>query len=112
MEKWANELPFVAITVSDKEGNIIEMNDRSTMTFQKSGGRELIGKKLMDCHPGKAQKIIAEMMSNPNTNAYTIEKEGLKKLIYQTPWYENGEFGGLVEFSIILPNDMPHYIRG
>lgn len=112
MEKWANELPFVAITVSDKEGNIIEMNDRSAMTFQKSGGRELIGKKLMDCHPEKAQKIISEMMSNPNTNAYTIEKEGLKKLIYQTPWYENGEFGGLVEFSIVLPNDMPHYIRG
>ena len=112
MEKWANELPFVAITVSDKEGNIIEMNDRSAMTFQKSGARELIGKKLMDCHPEKAQKIIAEMMSNPNTNAYTIEKEGLKKLIYQTPWYENGEFGGLVEFSIVLTNDMPHYIRG
>jgi transcriptional regulator with PAS, ATPase and Fis domain len=112
MEKWVNELPFVAITVSDKEGNIIEMNDRSAMTFQKYGGRELIGKKLMDCHPEKAQKIIAEMMSNPNTNAYTIEKEGLKKLIYQTPWYENEEFGGLVEFSIVLPNDMPHYIRG
>ncbi|MDD2576134.1 MAG: diguanylate cyclase, partial [Bacteroidales bacterium] len=46
------------------------------------------------------------------TNAYTIEKEGLKKLIYQTPWYENGEFGGLVEFSIVIPMDMPHFVRG
>lgn len=112
MENWANELPFMAITVSNKEGEIIEMNDRSAMTFQKSGARELIGKKLMDCHNEKAQKMIKEMMASPKTNAYTIEKEGLKKLIYQTPWYKNGEFGGLVEFSIVLPNDMPHYIRG
>ena len=112
MENWANELPFMAITISDKDGKIIEMNDRSAMTFQKSGGRELIGKQLMDCHPEKAQMIIREMMSSPKTNAYTIEKEGLKKLIYQTPWYENGEFGGLVEFSIIIPMDMPHFKRG
>ena len=112
MENWANELPFMAITISDKEGKIIEMNDRSAMTFQKSGGRELIGKELMDRHKEKAQSMIREMMASPKTNAYTIEKEGLKKLIYQTPWYENGEFGGLAEFSIVLPSDMPHYIRG
>ena len=36
MENWANELPFVAITISDKNGKIIEMNERSVMTFQKS----------------------------------------------------------------------------
>ncbi len=112
MDNWANELPFMAITISDKEGKIIEMNDRSAMTFQKSGGRELIGRELMDCHKEKAQSMIREMMESPKTNAYTIEKDGLKKLIYQTPWYIDGEFGGLAEFSIVLPNDMPHYIRG
>lgn len=112
MDNWANELPFMAITVSDKDGKIIEMNERSVMTFQASGGRELIGKDLMNCHPQRARNIIKEMMTSPKTNAYTIEKQGLKKLIYQTPWYENGEFGGLVEFSIVIPNDMPHYVRG
>ncbi len=112
MDNWANELPFMAITVSDKDGKIIEMNERSVMTFQASGGRELIGKDLMNCHPQRARDIIKEMMTSPKTNAYTIEKQGLKKLIYQTPWYENGEFGGLVEFSIVIPNDMPHYVRG
>ena len=39
------------------------------------------------------------------------EKNGVKKLIYQTPWYENGEFMGLVEFSLEIPFEMPHYIR-
>lgn len=100
MENWANELPFVAITISDKNGKIIEMNERSVMTFQKSGGRELIGKQLMDCHSQRSKEMIQQMMTSPQTNAYTIEKEGLKKLIYQTPWYENGEFGGLESFQL------------
>ena len=50
-------------------------------------------------------------MEEHATNAYTIEKNGVKKLIYQTPWYENGEFMGLVEFSLEIPFEMPHYIR-
>ncbi|MDR0790626.1 MAG: diguanylate cyclase [Bacteroidales bacterium] len=101
----------MAITVSDKDGKIIDMNNRSATTFERSGGKELIGKNLMDCHPEHAQKIINSMMSNPRTNAYTIEKNGVKKLIYQTPYYDNGEFAGLIEFSIIIPEQMPHYVR-
>lgn len=111
MEQWANELPFVAITVSDKDGKIVDMNERSQLTFQKSGGKELIGKSLMDCHPQRAQEIIKHLTKSKETNAYTINKNGVKKLIYQTPWYENGEFGGLVELSIVIPEDMPHYNR-
>ena len=45
-------------------------------------------------------------------NAYTIEKGPLRKLIYQTPWYEKGEIAGLVEFSLEIPAEMPHYVRG
>ncbi|MBO7276821.1 MAG: PAS domain-containing protein [Bacteroidales bacterium] len=111
MENWANQLPFVAITVCDKEGKIVDMNERSQMTFANSGGKELIGKSLFDCHPARAQEMIKHLMSSEETNAYTIEKQGLKKLIYQTPWYKDGEFAGLVEFSIVIPEDMPHYKR-
>ena len=39
-------------------------------------------------------------------------KHGQRKLIYQTPWRENGEVRGLVEISIVLPDEMPHYDRG
>jgi hypothetical protein len=52
------------------------------------------------------------MLSQGETNAYTIEKRGVRKLIYQTPWYENGEVAGLVEYSIVLPENMPHKVRG
>ncbi len=111
MEKWSDELPFVAITVCDKEGKIIDMNRRSIATYEKDGGKALIGKNLMNCHPERAKQIISRLMSEGKTNAYTIEKEGLRKLIYQSPWYENGEFAGLVEMSVVLPETMPHYVR-
>ena len=44
-------------------------------------------------------------------NVYTIEKHGIKKLIYQAPWYRDGEFAGLVELAIELPAELPHFVR-
>ena len=81
MEKWSDELPFVAITICDKEGKIIDMNRRSIATYEKDGGKALIGKQLMDCHPERAKKIIAQLIA------------------------------GLVEMSVVLPETMPHYVR-
>ena len=46
------------------------------------------------------------------TNAYTIEKNGVRKMIYQTAWRVDGIVGGLAEISMEIPADMPHYIRG
>ena len=44
--------------------------------------------------------------------AVIIEKKGKKKLIYQIPWYEEGEYMGFVELSMIIPFEMEHKIRG
>lgn len=97
----------VSVTVCDKDGKILQMNDKS----QKTNHGNLVGQNVYDCHPEPARTKLAELMKNQSTNAYTIEKEGIKKLIYQTPWYENGIFMGLVEFSLEIPFEMPHYIR-
>jgi hypothetical protein len=51
------------------------------------------------------------MLVEPTTNAYTIEKNGIKKLIYQTPWYENGVYQGFVELSLEIPFEMKHAVR-
>ncbi len=107
---WAKELS-VAITVSDKEGVIVEMNNRSAEVFAKYGGYDLIGQKLNDCHQPASQEIMAGIIQNKSTNIYTIEKNGLKKLIYQCPWFIDGEYAGLVELSIVIPEEMPHFIR-
>lgn len=108
MEKYFEELPL-AVTVCDAKGNILDMNAKSAAVNSK--GVKIIGNNLFDCHPPKAAEQLKDLLDNQKTNAYTIEKNGVKKLIYQVPWYENGEFGGLVEFSIEIPFDMPHFVR-
>lgn len=107
---WVKEIPF-AVTVTDKNGKILEMNDRSIENFEKYGGKALIGKNLDEVHSDYAYKKIVEMMKTKISNSYTIEKNGIKKLIYQTPWYQDGEYAGLVEISMIIPAEIPHYSR-
>ena len=106
---WTSETPF-AITVCDKEGTILEMNNKSKKTFEKWGAN-LIGSSPLNCHPEPAKSKLEDMLQNQRINAYTIEKNGIKKLIYQAPWYENSEFMGFVELSLEIPMDMPHFIR-
>ena len=101
----------VALTVCDKDGKIIDMNEKSKKTFLKPGREDLIGKHVLDCHPEPARSMLADMLEHPRTNAYTIEKGGVKKLIYQTPWYENGEYKGFMELSMEIPFEMKHAVR-
>jgi transcriptional regulator with PAS, ATPase and Fis domain len=107
---WAKELP-VSITVCDRDGIILEMNDKAIKTFASDGGAKLIGTNLLDCHPEPSRTKVKELLSTQTQNVYTIEKNGVKKLIYQTPWHKDGKFAGLVEFSMEIPFDMPHFVR-
>ncbi len=102
----------LAVTICDKEGKILEMNDKSRKTFLKPGQEDLIGKNVLDCHPEPAHSLLADMLQNPRTHVYTIEKKGVKKLIYQTPWYVEGEFMGFMELSMEIPFEMKHCVRG
>ena len=110
MENWKENVAF-AITVCDAGGKITELNGKAAATFAKSGGKDLVGKSLLDCHPGPAKDKLKKMLEAPYTNAYTIEKNGVKKLIYQTPWFADGKPAGLVELSLELPESMPHFVR-
>ena len=64
----------VAVTVCDKEGKIVDMNDKSRKTFLKPGREELIGKNVLDCHPEPAHSLLADMLQNPRT--YDREERG------------------------------------
>lgn len=107
---WAAEFPG-AVTVSGKDGTILYLNDKAGRTFASDGGKALVGRNLMACHNEKSQAIIKRIMETEEPNVYTIEKKGVKKLIYQAPWYESGELGGLVEISLEIPFDIPHFKR-
>ena len=109
--RYFDEIP-TAVTVCDTDGIILYMNDKSISTFKKNGGADLVGKSLFDCHPGASKEKLRSLLESRKTNTYTIEKNGVHKMIYQTPWFENGIFRGLIEFSFEIPTEMPHFIRG
>jgi hypothetical protein len=112
MEKfaWVNEFPG-AITVCDANGIITEMNIKAGEVFKKDGGLQLIGSNALDCHPEPSRTQFKKMLENPAPNVYTIEKGGKKKLIYQTPVYEDGIYAGFIELSLEIPQEMPHFNR-
>jgi hypothetical protein len=107
---WITEFPGAA-TVSDRDGVILEMNDRAALAYAADGGRALIGSNMLDCHPMAARAKLEHLMATGQKNVYTIEKNGVKKLIYQTPWHENGQYMGWVELALEIPFELPHFVR-
>ena len=112
MPDWVTGFPG-AVTVSDREHRIICMNDKAAEGYAKDGGRSLIGKEMMSCHNERSKSILRDLLASGGQNVYTIEKAGQKKLIFQSAWRdETGQVAGLVELSMVLPPDMPHFVRG
>ncbi|MBE6229215.1 MAG: PAS sensor protein [Bacteroidales bacterium] len=116
---WAAKCGF-AVTICDCNASVIYMNEKSKATFAKYGN--IIGSSLKGCHSPKSWEMIQKLLSTGSSNSYTITKNGINKLIHQTPWFteepakgillpDGRIVGGLVELSIELPADMPHYNR-
>ena len=111
MNDWIKEA-HIAVTVCDETGKITEMNLKSAKTFEKYGGLSLIGSDLLTCHSEPSKIKLKKMLTSSSApNAYTIEKNGVKKLIYQFASQKNGQPSGLVELSLEIPFDMPHFVR-
>ena len=112
MESWLDE-DEAAITICDLNGIILYMNERSKKSFAKYDDSGVsIGSSLIECHPEPARTKLRNMLEIPQTNVYTIEKNGVKKLIRQSPWYRDGIFSGVTEVSFVIPQDMAHHVRG
>ena len=102
-----------AITVCDRDGAVIYMNEQSKRTFAADGGGKLLGRNLRACHEPESWGTIRRLIDRGESRTYTIEKQGKRKLIHQAPWRRqaDGPCDGLVEISIELPAEMPHQRR-
>ncbi len=107
---WVREFPG-AVIVCDEAGRITELNDRAARNYEAEGGQALVGRSLLDCHPGPARAKLAALMAERRTNVYTIEKKGLRKLIHQAPWFRAGRYAGFVEIVFEVPAEIPHFVR-
>lgn len=110
-QAWVKGFPG-AVTVCDPDGLILEMNDKAVEVFAEDGGAALIGTNVLGCHPEPSRSKLATMLAEGKRNVYTIEKKGVKKLIFQSPWYRGGEYAGFVEIALEIPWEMPHFVRG
>lgn len=107
---WIEGLPC-AVTVTDADGKILEMNARSREVFAKDGGGALVGTSVFACHPEPALTKTRDLYARREPNHYTIRKDGRRKVIHQLPWFREGAFAGYVEISIPIPEELPHFDR-
>ena len=108
--EWYKVFPN-AITVTNDKGEIIEMNDASAEMLKKDGGYQLIGQNAIACHKEPAQSKVRKLFETQSSNVYSITKNGKKKLVYQTPYFVDGNFSGIVELVLDLPDKIPHFNR-
>lgn len=103
MINWFDEVAF-PVTVCDKTGIIVYMNQASIDEFEPDGGKELLGKSLMDCHPQPAREILVEMLEKQIPHTYISRADGKEYFVHEAPWFENGKYQGFVEVSIEITN--------
>ncbi|MEI7522983.1 MAG: hypothetical protein WCJ95_01565 [Mariniphaga sp.] len=110
MNSWYEDFEG-AVTICDPDGIITYMNLTSQRQFLKYGGSDLIGTNLLDCHPEPSRTKLGGLLKSQGTNTYTIEKNGIKKIIHQSPLFEQGIYRGMIEISFLIPDNLPHHIR-
>ena len=104
---------YEQITINPAEGEV-ESLQNFVISFPEYVGEIEYGSKAILTNTTTGATYRTDM-EDVRYNVLAFFPEGKKKLIYQTPWYEDDDrqvVGGLIEFSIILPDDMPHYDRG
>ncbi len=107
---WTEGFPN-SIVVCDLSGIILDMNARAADAYREFGGKQLVGRNLLDCHQEPARSKLLHMLESGESNVYTIEKNGIRKLIYQAPWYQDSQRCGLIELALEIPFNLPHFIR-
>lgn len=101
-----------SVIVCDQNGTALYLNEIAAESYAASGGQALVGTNLLDCHPETARARFQALLDSQQANIYTTEKQGVKKLIVQSPWYRDGEYAGIIELNLEIPGgEMPHFIR-
>ncbi len=108
--RWGDEVD-AAVTVLDARGVITHMNRRSQEVYAAEGGAALVGKSAFDCHPEHAQRKLRAIFETRRPRHYTIRKRGQKKIIHQLPRLRDGVLVGVIEISVPIPDELPHFDR-
>ncbi len=104
---WFKDFPG-SITITDAKGIILDMNDKAAESYRDSGGRDLIGKSAINCHEEPVRQTVQKMYDEPGMRIYTTRENGQKILVTHAPVFSDGEFMGIVEMVIDIPDNISH----
>lgn len=90
-----------AVVICSMEHEIIYMNPAAISRYAKSGGRELIGRSLLDCHSPKSREKIKEVLAwfekeESNNIIYTFHNDSENKDVYMVALRD--EAGSLIGY--------------
>ncbi|MDE6470655.1 MAG: PAS domain-containing protein [Eubacterium sp.] len=76
-----------AVVICDLQHTIIYMNPAAIARYSQSGGAQLVGKSLLDCHNAKSGELINQVISwfeksKDNNIIYTFRNEKENKDVY------------------------------
>ncbi len=83
-----------AVVICNLQHKIIYMNPMAISRYEKSGGAELIGKSLLNCHNDKSQEMIKRTVkwfeeSKEHNIIYTFHNKKENKDIYMVALRDN-----------------------
>lgn len=92
-----------AVVICDLEHTIIYMNPAAVSRYAKSGGAELVGKSLLNCHSPQSAEMIGKVVSwfaqsREHNRIYTFYNKKENKDVYMVALRdEDGELIGYYE---------------
>ena len=101
------EADRAAVVICDPGHRIVYMNPAAINRYQRRGGKELLGKSLLDCHNAGSKEMIVKVLnwfekSAENNLVYTSYNEKENKDVYMVAlrngagkligYYEKHEF--------------------
>ncbi|HUV14952.1 MAG TPA: hypothetical protein VMW28_00125 [Pelolinea sp.] len=107
---WFDTFPC-AITATDENGIIMNMNNASRIHQKMRVGYDLVGHSAITCHKEPTQTKVRKFYAEQKSNIYSITKDGKKHLVYQAACFTDGKFRGIVEMVLDLSEEVPHFNR-
>ena len=88
------EADRAAVVICDPEHIIVYMNPAAEERYEKWGGKDLLGKSLLDCHNEKSREMILRVvdwfMASPDHNlVYTFYNPKENKDVYMVALRDN-----------------------
>ena len=59
------------MTVTDENGTIFEMTEKSAEMFKDDGGYAILGRNSITCHPARTQDKVRQIYESQSPNIYS-----------------------------------------